>query len=161
MEINKQNEYKVLLVNSASKDESFEELCELGKKLSMETKISFETILLRKDLGNSFAYAYGFLYSRNKGADYIIYMDNDFIITNPRTLLEMQKLSRAKIKYYAVEPMFILDNRERDLKTARSNIDSRSAVESMQTDIEINTSGEVLATNIAYVDILARLIHPL
>jgi hypothetical protein len=31
----------------------------------------------------------------------------------------------------------------------------------MKTDIEINTSGEVLATNIAYVDILARLIHPL
>jgi glycosyltransferase involved in cell wall biosynthesis len=80
IEINKQNEYRILLVDSASTDGSFEELCELGEKLSMETKISFETIQLRKDLGNSFAYAYGFLYSRNEGADYIVYMDNDFII---------------------------------------------------------------------------------
>jgi hypothetical protein len=48
MEINKQNEYKILLVDSASTDGSFEELCELGEKLSMETKIPFETIQLRK-----------------------------------------------------------------------------------------------------------------
>jgi len=119
----------------------------------METKIPFETIQLRKDLGNSFAY--GFLYSRNKGADYIILMDNDFIITNPRTLLGIQKLaeklSRANIKYYAVAPMFTYDNRKRGPKIARSNIDPRSAVESMKTDIEINTSGKILATNIAYV----------
>jgi GT2 family glycosyltransferase len=164
MEINKQDEYRILLVDSSSTDGSFEELCELGEKLSMETKIPFETIQLRKDLGNSFAYAYGFLYSRNKGADYIIYMDNDFIITNPKTLLEMQKLaeklSRANIKYYAVASMFVLDNRERGLRIARSNIDPRSAVESMQTDIEINPSGKILATNIAYVDILGRIIHP-
>lgn len=71
-----------------------------------------------------------------------------------------EKLSRANIKYYAVASMFVLDNRERGLKIARSNIDPRSAVESMQTDIEINASGKILATNIAYVDILGRIIRP-
>jgi len=163
-EINRQNEYKILLVDSASTDGSFEELRELGEKLSMETGIVFEAIKLKKDLGNSFAYAYGFLHSRGKGADYIIYMDNDFVITNPKTLLRMQelaeKLSRANIKYYAVAPMFILDDRERGLKIASSNIDPRSAIESMQTDIEINASGKILVTNIAYIDILGRIIHP-
>ena len=163
-EINRQNEYKILLVDSASTDGSFEELRELGEKLSMETGIVFEAIKLKKDLGNSFAYAYGFLHSRGKGADYIIYMDNDFVITNPKTLLGMQKLaeklSRAGIRYYAVAPMFILDNRERGLKIASSNTDPRSAIESMQTDIEINASGKILATNIAYIDILGRIIHP-
>ena len=156
LEINKQNEYKILLVDSASTDGSFEELRELGEELSRETSIAFEAIQLRKDLGNSFAYAYGFLYSRNNEADYIIYMDNDFIITNPETLLRMQKLaeklSRAGIRYYAVAPMFILDNRERGLKIARSNIDPRSALESMKTDIEVNASRKILVINIAYVE---------
>ncbi len=163
-EIDKQNEYSVLLVDSASSDGSFEELSGLGEKLSMETNIPFEAIRLEKDLGNSFAYAYGFLYSRNKGADYVIYMDNDFIITNPETLLRMQKLaeklSRAGIKYYAVAPMFILDNRERGLRIASSKIDPRSAVESMKADIEINISGKILETNIACIDILGRTITP-
>jgi len=164
LEINKQNEYKILLVDSASTDGSFEELRELGEELSRETSIAFEAIQLRKDLGNSFAYAYGFLYSRSNGADYIIYMDNDFIITNPETLLRMQKLaeklSRAGIRYYAVAPMFILDNRERGLKIARSNIDPRSALKSMKTDIEVNASRKILVTNIAYVDILGRITRP-
>jgi glycosyltransferase involved in cell wall biosynthesis len=50
----------------------------------METGIVFEAIKLKKDLGNSFAYAYGFLHSRGKGADYIIYMDNDFAVTTQK-----------------------------------------------------------------------------
>jgi glycosyltransferase involved in cell wall biosynthesis len=44
LEINKQNEYKILLVDSASTDGSFEELRELGEELSRETSIAFEAI---------------------------------------------------------------------------------------------------------------------
>ena len=163
-EINMQSNYKVLLVDSASSDGSFEELYELGRKLSMETKIPFEAIRLEKDLGNSFAYSYGFLYSRNRGADYIIYMDNDLVITNPKTLLRMQelaeKLSQANIKYYAVAPMIILDNRERGTKIASKNIDPHIIVQYIRKDIETNMEKKILETNTMYVDILGRTVNP-
>ncbi len=164
-EINMQRNYKILLIDSASTDGSFEELLELGKKLSIETKISFEAIRLDKDLGNSFAYFYGFLYSRSRGADYVIYMDNDLVVTYPETLLKMQelaeKLSRANIKYYAVAPMIIWDNRERGARIAGKNIDPRIIIQYIRKDVETSMGKKILETNTVYIDILGRVINPL
>jgi len=154
--------YKVVLIDSASTDGSFEELSKFGKKLSSETNINFETIRLRKDLGNSFAYAYGFLYSRREGVNYIIYMDNDFIVLNSSVLKEMEDLANNLVKlnkkFYAIAPMFIQDDRYRGIKIARE-FEFEEALKIISHDIK-SSSKKILETNIEYLDILGRVTHP-
>ena len=153
--------YKIILVDSASTDGSFEELSKLGRELSDKTSIKFEAIRLSKDLGNSFAYAYGFLHSRKEGVNYIIYMDNDFIIINPCVLEEMENLANnlAKLnkKFYAIVPMFIHDDRYRGLKIAR-RYEFEDSLKIMYHDIKTNCQ-KILETNVEYLDLLGRVVH--
>jgi GT2 family glycosyltransferase len=161
--IRKEGNYKVnvILVDSVSTDGSFEELTKLGKKLSEENDIDFEAIKLEKDLGNSFAFAYGFIYSCKRGAKFIIYMDNDFIIVNPYALKEMIKLAedlnKLNKKFYAIAPMFIQDDRDKGLRIAKK-FSFEEALKIINQDI--NSRCKILETNLECLDILGRVSHP-
>lgn len=114
---NEVSDCHIVLIDSASTDGSYEELRDLGIKLSKETSIPFICKRLDKDLGNSFAYAYGWLFSRKKlNTEYVILADNDFVVLYPKVLKELVLIAKdlftAKIKYYSIAPLYLLGYRE-------------------------------------------------
>ncbi|MEM4436867.1 MAG: glycosyltransferase family A protein [Thermosphaera sp.] len=150
---------RIILIDNASSDNSYDKLCRLGTELSHEKNIDFECIKLEKDLGNSFAISYGFVLERKRGTKYIINMDNDFIILNPYVLEEMIKLAQSfeqiGVKYHAVSSFHIVANRDRFLKSFISM--DKTNCETIFKQLRNNIlDWKVLGLNITYVDMLNR-----
>ncbi|MEM1773222.1 MAG: hypothetical protein QXQ71_05320 [Desulfurococcaceae archaeon] len=150
---------RIILIDNASSDNSYDKLCRLGTELSHEKNIDFECIKLEKDLGNSFAISYGFILERKRGTKYIINMDNDFIILNPYVLEEMIKLAqlfeRVGVKYHAVSSFHIVASRDRFLRSFNSM--DKTNCEAIFKHLSNNILDyKVLGLNITYVDMLNR-----
>ncbi|MEM5815644.1 MAG: glycosyltransferase family A protein [Candidatus Aenigmatarchaeota archaeon] len=108
------DEIELLIIDNASTDGSDIIIHNLATKLSKEKDIDFEFIKLKKDLGNSFAYSYGYLLSRKRGARYVILMDNDYVILYPKVLDKLIKMAYelSSINYYSITPLSISGNRK-------------------------------------------------
>lgn len=156
--INREKNFRIVLVDSASTDGSFEELTKLGNYLSSEIGVHFESIKLKKDLGNSFAYAYGFLYSRTKGTKYIVYMDNDFIITEPNVLEDIvniaERMEKMNRRYYAIVPMIILESRDM-VEKLLGKYSFNQALGALIRIAKANCR-KIVETNLIHVDIIGR-----
>lgn len=148
---------RVVLIDNASSDGSYEKLSQLGTKLSKELSINFESIKLDKDLGNSFAITYGFLLEKKRGAKYILNIDNDFIILYPNTVGEMvniaEEFNLLRVKYHAITTMHLIGNREILLKNLRfsGEQDLDKTMNLVYKDAE---SSDLLAPNINYINAL-------
>lgn len=150
---------KVLLIDSASTDGSYEKLCQLGAALSKETGIDFESKRLGKDLGNSYAIAYGLLLEKKKGTRYVINMDNDFVIFSSDVVREMKHLAEEfdvlDVKYYAIAPMHLVGNRDKALKALDINgkLDLERSLSYLRNDLD---HFSLLAFNVNFLDVLDR-----
>ncbi|MEM1596021.1 MAG: hypothetical protein QXS24_02585 [Desulfurococcaceae archaeon] len=148
---------RVLLIDNASFDGSYEKLSQLGSRLSKEMSINFESRRFGKDLGNSFAITYGFLLEKKRGAKYILNIDNDFIILYPNIVKEMidtaEKFNSLKIKYHAITTMYIIGNRDVLLKNP-SFKHAQDLDEIMNFVREEAERSKLLAPNINYVNVL-------
>jgi len=152
-------EGRVLLIDSSSTDGSYEKLCRLGSELSRKTAVDFECRRLNKDLGNSFAITYGFLLEKRRGTNYLLNMDNDFIILHSNAVREMVDLAEEfdllKTKYHAITTMYIMGNRDRFLKHLNSN-EKQDLDEAMNFVYRDAENSNLIMPNIGYVNVLNR-----
>ncbi|MEM4484396.1 MAG: hypothetical protein QXE13_00870 [Sulfolobales archaeon] len=148
---------RVLLIDNASFDGSYEKLVNLGSRLSKEMSVNFESKRFDKDLGNSFAITYGFLLEKKRGAKYILNIDNDFIILYPNIVKEMidtaEKFNSLKIKYHAITTMHIVGDRDVLLENP-SLKHAQDLDEIMNFVREEAERSKLLAPNINYVNVL-------
>jgi len=110
---------EVILVDSASIDNSPNELANLGSSLSEKTGKPFYLYKLRKDFGNTYAIDYGWQKAREHGAKYVVLMDNDFVITNFEILKKLVHIAENIYdKIYSIAPVPLWCLRENGIEKA-------------------------------------------
>ncbi|MCD6470067.1 glycosyltransferase [Candidatus Bathyarchaeota archaeon] len=110
---------EVILVDSASIDNSPNELANLGSFLSEKTGKPFYLYKLRKDFGNTYAIDYGWQKAREHGAKYVVLMDNDFVITNFEILKKLVHIAENIYdKIYSIAPVPLWCLRENGIEKA-------------------------------------------
>lgn len=154
---------RILLVDSASTDGSFEKLRDLGVEMSKRTGIEFTYIRLSRDLGNSFALAYGFLHAKKEQAKYVVTVDNDFVVIDfdavARVLNTMDALLKSGFKVYSVAGFHLELSREYLSEKYRVESlapDSLEYLHSNLSELATRLRSTPVVSNICYVDVLGR-----
>lgn len=153
---------KVLLVDSASTDGSFEKLRDLGMEMSKRTGVEFEYARLSRDLGNSFALAYGTLLAKRRGSRYAFTVDNDYVLLDldaPLKMVDIAEKLRRRFRIYSVGAFHY--EVDRDLVRSKCDVQEPTLVdiESLYAELKgsVHSLKHAIATsNVNYVDVLGR-----